>query len=161
MTLFLGLICLFICCERNSEYQGKGATFLQGSWEQDQVPYQDSLLQFQLHTFRFTCDSVYVTVKHHAKVRTIPEDCYNQGTWEEYAKGVYIIRNDSLLIEATYTHQDGRQKLSGCYHIGQYLDRFSIQKQTADSLYLMSRDSHIPVRLKKTNTTTCTPKKVF
>ena len=161
IALTLGAICLMLSCKRNSIYQGEGVDFLQGNWIQESVPYQDSLLQYQLHEFRFTCDSVYIKIQQYARARTIPEECYNNGNWEEYAKGVYLIRNDSLLIEATYTYQDGKQKLRGCYHIGQYLDHFKIQKQTRDSLALMSKNSHIPIRLRKTSTTTCSPQKAF
>lgn len=150
-----------ISCKFNSNYQGEGDLGLQGSWVEEKVPYQDELLQYNLHEFLFTCDSVYITIKTFAKAQIIPETCYQDGKWKEYAKGVYVIRGDSLLIEATYTHENGRQKLTGCYHIGQYLPHFKIAKRTPDSLYLQDRHSHIPVNIRKTNTTTCVPKIVY
>jgi len=148
-------------CKFNSNYQGRGDDGLQGSWIEESVPYEKDLLHYSLHEFEFTCDSVYITIKTFAKSQILPDPCYQQGTWKEYAKGVYIIRGDSLLIEATYTHENWKQKLTGCYHIGQYLPHFKIIKQTTDSLYLENRHSHIPTALRKTKTTTCIPKIVY
>lgn len=155
-------VLLFLsACKFNSNYQGLGELSLQGTWIQESVPYQDDLLNYSLHEFRFSCDSVYVKIKTFAKTPIIVDSCYNNGEWTEYAKGLYVIRNDSLLIEATYTYENGKQKLKGCYHIGQYLPRLQINKQTADSLYLDVRNSQIPINLRKTETTTCVPKVVY
>lgn len=148
-------------CKFNSNYQNSGELSLQGTWVQESVPYQDELLNFSLHEFRFSCDSVYVTIKNFATKPIIVDSCYNNGEWVEYAKGLYVIRNDSLLIEATYIHSTGKQKLTGCYHIGQYLPRLQINNQTTDSLYLEVKNSHIPINLRKTETTSCVPKIVY
>lgn len=161
LVLIAGLVCAFSACKRNTRYQGEGASFIQGTWIQETVPFQDSLLRFQLHRFRFTCDSVYITIHQNARVQTIPLECFNQGEWTEFARGVYVVRNDSLLIEATYTHADGRQKLTGCYTIGQYLERFDIEGYRGDSLFLMSSNSHVPVALRRSEKTTCIPKIVY
>lgn len=160
-SIFLMLILFLSSCKFNSKMQNTGAEFIQGSWIAETVPDQDKLLRYQLHDFQFTCDSVYVKIKTFAKTKMEIDTCYGNGEWQEYARGVYVVRGDSLLIEATYTHDNWRQKLSGCHHIGQYLPRFKITKQTADSLYLSNFYSHIPIELRKTETTTCVPKQVY
>lgn len=157
----LMLILLISACKFNSKMQDKGVDFLQGSWIAESVPYQDSLSRYELHDFKFTCDSVYVKIKTFSKTKMDSDSCYGNGQWEEYARGVYVVRGDSLLIEATYTYDNWRQKLSGCHHQGQYLPRFKIAKQTTDSLYLNNLYSHIPIQLRKTETTTCIPKEVY
>lgn len=164
LRLFLGaVVALFFlsACKFNSNYQNAGELSLQGTWIQESVPFQDELLTYSLHEFRFSCDSVYVTIQNFAKTPIIVDSCYNNGKWTEYASGLYVIRNDSLLIEATYMKENGKQKLSGCYHIGQYLPRLKINNQTADSLHLDVRNSHIPINLRKVETTTCIPKVVY
>lgn len=158
--LVVGLL-LFSACQRNSNFQGEGELALQGTWVQESVPYQNELLNYSLHEFRFTCDSVYVKINHFADQPILVDSCYNGGEWTEYAQGMYVVRNDSLLIEGTYMHANGKQKLTGCYTIGQYIPRLKIAELTADSLYLAPRNSHIPINLRKTETTTCIPKKIY
>lgn len=161
--LLVVVVMLFFlsACRFNSDYQNVGEPTLQGTWIQESVPHQNELLTYSLHEFRFSCDSVYVTIRNFAKEPIIVDSCYNGGEWTEYARGLYVIRNDSLLIEATYIHANGKQKLTGCYHIGQYLPRLDIGKQTADSLYLQDRNSYIPMNLRKVESTTCVPKIVY
>lgn len=161
LLLMMAALIFLNSCKFNSNYQKSGEPYLQGTWIQETVPYQDELLNYSLHEFRFSCDSVYIKIKSFAKKPIIVDSCYNNGEWAEYARGLYVIRNDSLLIEATYTYENGKQKLKGCYHIGQYLPRLQIKKQSADSLYLGVRNSHIPINLRKTETTTCVPKIVY
>jgi len=160
-SIFLMLIFILSACKFNSKMQDPGSEFLQGSWISESVPYQNELLRYELYKFDFTCDSVYVKINTYSKTKMDVDSCYGNGEWNEYARGVYVVRGDSLLIEATYTHKDWRQKLSGCHHIGQYLPRFKITKQTADSLYLKNRYSHIPIQLSKITTSSCVPKQVY
>lgn len=161
-TLLIMTTLIFLSsCKCNSNYQKSGEPSLQGTWIQETVPYQDELMNYELHEFRFSCDSVYIKINSFAKHPIIVDSCYKDGKWSEYARGLYVIRNDSLLIEATYVYENGKQKLKGCYHIGQYLPRLQIKKQSADSLYLEVRNSHIPINLRKTATTTCIPKIVY
>lgn len=141
--------------------QGEGAVFLQGSWTSDSVPNQDQLLRYELIDFRFNCDSVFVKIKTFSEAKMNTDSCYGDGEWTEFARGLYYVHNDSLIIQATYTQENWRQKISGCHHIGQYLPRFKIVRQTTDSLYLENRFSHNPVQLRKTATTTCIPQKVY
>lgn len=155
------LILLLSACKFNSNIQDEGAAFLQGSWTETQVNHQDSLLRYQLHDFRFDCDSVYIKIKTTAKTKMEADSCFAEGEWTEYARGIYIVRNDSLFIEATYTHENWKQKLGGCHHIGQYLPRFAIAKQRNDSLELRNLYSKVPVKLQRTANSSCVPKQVY
>lgn len=155
-----GMLLLFLFgCRFNSDIQSKGADYLQGVWRQDHTPMQDQLLQYTLHEFTFRCDSVYATLQTTSTTRNIPDSCFNNGKWTEYAKGVYVVRGDSLLVDGLYTKADWRQKISGCYRIGQYLPRFKIVRHTADSLVLENRFDPRPILLRKIAPITCIPKK--
>ncbi|GGC27767.1 hypothetical protein GCM10011386_19710 [Parapedobacter defluvii] len=160
--------CLFIAgifvlcitgCRFNPDIQSEGADYLQGVWIQDSVPMQDALLQYTLHELKFTCDSIYAVLHTTATVKNIADSCYNNGQWTEYAKGIYVVRGDSLIVDGLYTKSDWKQKISGCYRIGQYLPRFKIVRYATDSLVLESRYDQRPLLLRKTADITCVPKK--
>lgn len=146
-------------CRFNPDVQYEGADYLQGVWVQDTIPLQDGLLQYTLHELKFTCDSIYATMHVTTKVRNIADSCYNDGKWTEYAKGIYVVRGDSLIVDGQYTDPDWRPKMSGCYRIGQYLPRFKIVRHSADSLLLENRYDPRPLLLRKTANITCVPKK--
>lgn len=148
-------------CKFNSDLQREGADYLQGVWVQDSIPYQDQLNQYTLHEFKFTCDSIYTTFRVHSKVRTIPDTCFNGGQWTEYAKAVYVIRGDSLIGDGLYTKENWKQKISGCYQIGQYLPRFKIVSYSEDTLILESRFDQNQINLRKTQDITCVPKRRY
>lgn len=158
---FCMLILILISCRANSDMQGEGELFLQGAWTTGSVSNQDKLLRYEMFDFRFNCDSVFVKIKTFSKAKMDVDSCYENGEWNEYARGVYAVRGDSLIIQATYTHENWRQKLTGCHHIGQYLPRFKIIKQTKNALYLENRFSHNTIQLLKTATSTCVPQKVY
>lgn len=145
-------------CKFNPNLQGKGTAHLQGIWEEGSVAYQDDLLQYSRHKFRFTCDSVYVIIQTFAKVNTYPDSCFNNGTWAEYAKGTYQTINDTLIVTATFTKSNFKQKISGCYRIGQYLPAFIIRKSSSDSLYLENLKQHLPLKLALREKTACVQK---
>lgn len=145
-------------CRFNENLQGKGRDDLQGIWEEGTVAYQNERLQYSKHQFRFSCDSVYVTIKTFAKVNTYPDSCFNNGNWTEYAKGVYETKKDTLLITATFTKPDFKQKISGCYRTGQYLRAFVIRKSNADTLYLEGLQDHLPLDLILKERTICVQK---
>ncbi len=138
--------------------QTEGASFLQGVWKQEAGSLHEELVHYNLHEFRFTCDSVYVVMQVRSQQKTVTDACYQDGRWTEYAKGIYVVRGDSLLVDGIYTQANGRQKISGCYRIGQYIPRFRIVRHTADSLYLESKYDQVPVLLAKADTVTCIPK---
>lgn len=145
-------------CKFNENMQGKGRDDLQGIWEEGTVAYQNERLQYSKHHFRFSCDSVYVTIETFAKVNTYPDSCFNNGNWTEYAKGIYETKKDTLLISATFTKPDFKQKISGCYRIGQYLPAFVIRESTADTLYLEGLQDHLPLSLVLKERTSCVQK---
>lgn len=159
VVCFLLAAGLFASCTRNSEYQHEGADFLQGVWVQDRVPLQDELIQYALHEFKFTCDSIYSTIHTYSEVKNIADSCFNGGQWTEYAKGVYVVRGDSLIVDGLYTRENWRQKISGCYRSGQYLPRFKIVHYSSDSLVLQNRFDQRPVILRKIADITCVPRK--
>ncbi|WP_411273577.1 fumarate hydratase [Daejeonella sp.] len=161
-TFAPGFLILFTCalysCKFNANMQAKGSEDLQGIWEEGLVAYQDERLQYSKHQFQFICDSVYITVKTFAKVNTYPDSCFNNGSWIEYAKGVYETREDTLLITATFTKANFKQKISGCYRIGQYLPAFVIKKSGGDSLNLEGLQDHLPLSLTLKKRTLCVQK---
>lgn len=157
---FLLLTCCFFfsACKFNPNYQGRGIDFMQGVWEEVPVSYKDSLLQYTLHKFKFTCDSVYVTLETHAKANYYPDSCFNNGTWKEYAKGNYVVSNDTLYIISTFTKSNYKQKLSGCYRIGQYLPTFLIKRRAGNRLDLQGLQQHVPLTLQLRERIKCIPK---
>lgn len=154
------LIISFFCqsCKFNPNFQGTGSDYLQGIWAEKNVAYQEQLLEYTSHEFKFSCDSFYVTFNTVAKTNIYPDSCFNKGRWTEYAKGIYITRNDTLFLSGTFTKANFKQKISGCYRIGQYLETFIVKRTTPDSLYLESLQQHLPVTLAIKEKITCTPK---
>ncbi len=159
--------CLLICilsviafssCKFNPNLQGKGTENLQGIWEEDSVDYQNERLQYSKHQFRISCDSVYITIKTFAKVNTYPDSCFNNGSWTEYAKGTYLTKNDTLIFNTTFTKSNFKQKISGCYRIGQYLPAYVIKRNTGDSLYLESTQQHQQIRMSLKEKSICVQK---
>ena len=146
-------------CVRHSEMQSEGAAYLQGAWVQDSIPHQDQMIDYTLHEFRFVCDSVYTTMYVNAKTQRIADSCYKDGKWNEYARGVYVIRGDSLIGEGIYTKPNGKYKASGCYRTGTYLPRYRIAYYDTDSLVLESRFDQRPIVLRKTQGISCVPKR--
>lgn len=159
LPVFVGIILLLASCERNSEYQHEGAEFLQGVWVQDSVPFQDDLIQYTLHELKFTCDSIYADLNTHSSAKNTLDPCYGDGEWDEYAKGVYVVRGDSLIVDGLYTRADGKQKVGGCHRAGQFLPRYKIVSYSADSLVLQNRFDPRPILLRKVQDITCVPKK--
>jgi len=157
LAFCLLIICtiVLVSCKFNPNIQGKGSENLQGIWDETTVAYQNERLQFSKHQFRFTCDSVYLTIKTVAKVNTYPDSCFNNGNWIEYAKGIYETNKDTLLITATFTKSNFKQKISGCYRNGQYTPVFVIRKSNSDSLVLEDLQNHLPLEFKLVKKTSC------
>ena len=151
------LLLFLVSCKFNPNLQGRGTDYLQGIWNEDSVSYRNELMQYTTHQFKFTCDSFYVTLNTFAKANIYPDSCFNNGRWTEYAKGNYRVKNDSLFIAGTFTKSDFKQKISGCYRIGLYLETFIIKDSPANSLQLQSINEHRPVYLNLKNKTTCIP----
>jgi len=145
-------------CKFNPNLQGKGTESIQGIWEEDSVDFQKEKLQYSTHQFRFSCDSVYLTIKTFAKVNTYPDSCFNNGSWTEYAKGTYLTNGDTLMLTTTFTKSNFKQKISGCYRIGQYLPAYVMRKNTGDNLYLESLKQHSNIKLSLREKTVCIQK---
>lgn len=158
LLIFILSVIASSSCKFNPNLQGKGTENLQGIWEEDSVDYQNERLQYSKHQFRITCDSVYITIKTFAKVNTNPDSCFNNGSWIEYAKGTYLTKNDTLIFNTTFTKSNFKQKISGCYRIGQYLPAYLIKRNTKDSLYLESTQQHQQIRMSLKDKTICVQK---
>lgn len=160
----LGIVAAFIllvsACQRLPDVQGKGEVFLQGVWNQDSVPYSSTLLKYTEHKLKFTCDSFYVDLVTHSKVNYYEDTCFNKGIWQEFAKGVYVVRNDSLFLEGTYTKSNYKQKMTGCYNIGQYRQSFTITSAKADQLILQSVNDQREIVLALKEKIVCVPKEL-
>lgn len=155
----VGMLFVFASCQRHTDMQGEGEDYLQGIWVQDSIPGQDQMLNYTLYQFKFTCDSVYAEMQVRNKVQSIPDSCYNNGKWTEYAKAVYSVRSDSMIVDGVYTKPNGKQKISGCHKHGIYGPRFLIKFKSKDSLVLENRFESRPIVLRKTTDLNCVPKK--
>jgi len=159
LIIALGMLFTATSCVRHSEMQTEGADYLQGVWVQDSIPFQSQMMDYTLHEFRFICDSVYTTMRVHAETQRVPDSCYNDGNWDEYAKGVYVMRGDSLIGEGIYTKPNGKYKASGCHKVGTYLPRYRVAYHSKDSLVLENRYDQRPIILRKTQDISCVPKR--
>jgi len=145
-------------CKFNPDVQDTGSAFIQGEWEEIPVSYQDELLQNTQHKFRFTCDSFYLTLHTKAKTNIYPDSCFKGGQWTEYAKGTYRQSKDTIYLTGTFTKANWKQKISGCYRVGQYLDALVVEKVQNDTLSLKSLSRSLPVKLHLTKPSKCNPK---
>jgi hypothetical protein len=156
-TVILVVICCALwACRFNPNIQGKGDPIVQGVWEEDSVQYQNQLVEYTKHKFTFTCDSFYVTFSTRSSVERNADSCFNGGVWKEYAKGVYALRNDTLYLDGTFTKANFKQKVSGCYRIGQYKPVFILKKHTGQNLVF--QDEHVSLNLSLKQMITCVPK---
>ncbi|WP_240755298.1 fumarate hydratase [Pedobacter sp. SYP-B3415] len=155
-----GMLCLFLLgsCVRQENIQGPGDSRMQGIWNQDSIPYREQLNSFTEHRLKFTCDSFYVDLTTHSKVNYYEEACFNKGVWQEYAKGNYAVRGDTLFLAGTFTKSNYKQKVSGCYRTGRYMENFLIKKATSTLLVLESLSDHRESSLALKQKITCVPK---
>lgn len=151
------ILCSVLSCRRLPDVQGSGAGFLQGGWNQDSIENAGKLLSYTRHKFRFTCDSFYVELTTHAKVNYYSDSCFNNGVWQEYAKGTYRVRADTIFLSGTYTKANYKQKISGCYQIGQYLKSFRIVVREPELLVLESTENQRMVELSLKQKINCIP----
>ncbi|MFZ4862503.1 fumarate hydratase [Sphingobacterium sp. Mn56C] len=159
LGMSLGMLFALLGCYRHSDMQTEGVPFLQGIWVQDSVAHQDQLLSYTLNQMTFTCDSMYTQMQVHAKTQTLPDSCYKGGQWTEFAKAVYVLRGDSIIVDGVYTKENGKQKISGCYKSGEYAPRFKLTQISKDSIILENRFDGTPILLRKIKDITCVPKK--
>ena len=155
-----GLLALTLSCTRLPNIQGNGEAVLQGVWNQDSVASADKLLNYTQHKFKFSCDSFYVDLTTHSKVNYYEEACYNQGIWKEYAKGTYVVSADTLFLTGTFTKENYKQKVSGCYRNGRYLSKFKIKSTTETSLVLEGINDQKECALVLKEKVNCSPKEL-
>lgn len=155
--LVLSVLLFIAACRFNPNLQGEGTEYIQGVWHEAGMPYQKNLLQHTIHDFKFTCDSFYVTLKTIARANIYPDSCYNNGLWLEYAKGIYVIRNDTLILKGVYTKSNFKQKISGCYRTGTYNPAFKINDKYNNTIALQNLQNHTSLILKLKHKTSCIP----
>ena len=160
LFLFLLLAFAFTACRRLPNIQGKGEAFLQGVWNQDTVANSDNLLNYTQHKFKLTCDSFYVDLKTYSKVNYYEDSCYNKGVWKEHAKGIYLVRGDSLFLEGDYTKANYKQKVSGCYHTGRFIKSFYIKSMRPEAIQLQSVNDQRDIDLVLKERIICEPKEL-
>lgn len=153
----LFVLCVVFSCRRLPNVQGEGSPTLQGIWNQDSVVNADKLLNYTQHKFKFTCDSFYVDFVTHSKVNYYADSCFNNGVWQEYAKGTYQVKSDSIFLTGTFTKSNYKQKISGCYQIGQYIKTFKIKSADTSRLILEGTDNQREIDLKLQEKIICTP----
>jgi hypothetical protein len=147
LFLLLLFVSIITACKRLPNVQGKGEAFLQGVWSQDSIANAGELLSYTQHKFKFTCDSFYVDLTTHSKVNYYADSCYNNGVWKEYAKGIYVVRNDSLFMEGDYTKSNYKQKVSGCFHTGRYIKSFYVKSISRKLIQMESASDQRDINL--------------
>ncbi len=157
-TYCIFLLLAFGACTRLPNVQGNGEVALQGIWNQDSVANAEQLLNYTQHKFKFSCDSFYVDLTTHSKVNYYEEACFNKGIWNEYAKGTYVVRGDTLFLTGTFTKANYKQKVSGCYRNGRYLSNFKIKSTRKDMLVLEGLNDQKECILTLKQNINCSPK---
>lgn len=154
------LLCLISlsACRFNPNVQGKGADLLQGKWKEVHQTYQDSLIQYTASNFKFSCDSFYVELDTRSTANYYGDHCFNSGRWKEYAKGNYVVSNDTLYLIGTFTKSNFKQKLDGCYRIGQYLPTYLIKETGEKRIELINIQEGYPLSIELQERIICKPK---
>lgn len=160
LFIFIFAFTLLLACVRRENIQGEGTPFLQGTWKESDSLNQQKQLNYSNHSFKFTCDSFYLELTTKAKVNYHPDSCYNNGIWKEYAKGTYVLRNDTLILLGVYAKSNYKQKISGCFSIGQYLQSFVIKNKNSLQIELKNLNNNQITKFSLTQKTNCIPKKL-
>lgn len=160
LLIALVSILFIFSCSRLPNVQGNGEMVLQGVWNQDSVVNSEKLLNYTQHKFKFSCDSFYVDLTTHSKVNYYEEACFNKGIWNEYAKGTYIVKGDTLFLIGTFTKANYKQKVSGCYRNGRYLSNFKIKSTSKNGLVLEGLNDQKECILTLKKRINCSPKEL-
>lgn len=146
-------------CSFNKKVQDAGEPFLQGEWQQDSVMGKTQLINYSLSTYKFSCDSFYITIKTTNKVRYGMDSCLNKPDWTEYIKGRYTQYNDTLHFKGFYYNADGTLKRENtCYNSGVYNVLYGFKKITDSVIQLQSNSMVNPINMRLVNRTDCVPK---
>ncbi|RYF84577.1 MAG: fumarate hydratase [Chitinophagaceae bacterium] len=119
-------------CSRMANVQGMGDERVQGIW--DQTGIDSASLNGVKHHLKFTCDSFYMKLSVDARINYFSDTCATDGKRVEFAKGVYAVQNDTLMLSGVYTKSNFKQKISGCYNIGRYRHNFLMVENNGTEL---------------------------
>jgi hypothetical protein len=158
--LVLGSCILFLSsCSSNPNRQTPGEGYLQGEWQQQPGPIDQQLVNYTLYSFKFSCDSFFVSMQTHSKVNYGADTCMNKGLWTEYAKGKYVQHQDTVVMKGFFCNADYSLKnLGGCFRAGVYEDYFKTVKQSDSLIKFTSTSSVLPLNLRLIKRTNCVPK---
>lgn len=155
------VFCFLMGCRSNGKLQPVGDNRLQGTWQEQNSEVKDSLIDGEYANLRLSCDSFYLILDVFSKENVRGDTCYGNGKWKEYAKGTYIIKDDTLALMGAYTKANFKQKISGCHRIN-YLNNYYVIRSIDDKQMILSDvRGHGNFILNRTATTTCTPKEIF
>lgn len=138
IILFATLVVLFLsACKFNKLEQSTGDAYLQGLWQEDALLKHEDLVSWQTFRFKFTCDSFYATIHNVSKVNLDGGPCYQEGNWDEYAKGYYKVVGDTLKFDGNFVDAEFKYKTVGsCYRNGKFTDLFLITAKTDSVIHL-------------------------
>jgi hypothetical protein len=156
---FAFYLAAFSSCTRNPDMQEPGESKLQGEWKQDSVPAQKSLVTYSLYDIKFSCDSFLLKISTVSKVNYGADTCMSKGHWEEYVRGTYSQRQDTLHIKGQFCNADGSYKNEqGCFRFGDYEEYFKVHHQSDSLIRFVSTSNVIPINAHLIKRTSCIPK---
>jgi hypothetical protein len=156
---FAFCLILVASCTRNPDMQEPGESKLQGEWKQDSVPAQKSLVTYSLYDIKFSCDSFLLRISTVSKVNYGADTCMSKGHWEEYVRGTYSQRQDTLHIKGQFCNADGSYKNEqGCFRFGDYEEYFKVHHQSDSLIRFVSTSNVIPINAHLIKRTSCIPK---
>jgi hypothetical protein len=159
LIAFSFLLSAFSSCTRNPDMQEPGDSKLQGEWKQDSVPAQKSLVTYSLYDIKFSCDSFLLKISTVSKVNYGADTCMSKGHWDEYVRGTYSQRQDTLHIKGQFCNADGSYKNEqGCFRFGDYEEYFKVHQQGDSAIRFVSTSNVIPINVHLIKRTSCIPK---
>ncbi|MET3611213.1 fumarate hydratase [Mucilaginibacter rubeus] len=159
LIAFSFMLSAFSSCSRNPDMQEPGDSKLQGEWKQDSVPAQKSLVTYSLYDIKFSCDSFLLKISTVSKVNYGADTCMSKGHWDEYVRGTYSQRRDTLHIKGQFCNADGSYKNEqGCFRFGDYEEYFKVHKQSDSLIRFVSTSNVIPINAHLIKRTSCIPK---
>lgn len=146
-------------CSRNPDTQEPGDVKLQGEWKQDTVAGQKGLVTYSLYDIKFSCDSFLLKISTVSKVNYGADTCMSKGHWDEFVRGTYSQRQDTLHIKGQFCNANGSYKNEqGCFRFGDYEEYFKVNYPADSAIRLLSTSNVIPINAHLIKRTSCTPK---
>ena len=97
---------------------------LEGKW-QEQTDFREGYFEGHSRAYTFQCNSFFLTITSFTDV-IHPYDSCIIPNWKEYATGSYTLSDNVLELDGFYTDSLFNQKTSGCFNIGEFKNRFSV-----------------------------------